>query len=154
MRKRITKPGGAPEGKSEQWLDLPSLAQVELSSECRSSPIEGALAAAGSGWRAAGSGNQFIRVVFDRPHRLRRIHLEFFEKEIERTQEFSLRWSKDSRSYEEIVRQQWNFSPAGATRQVEDYRVDLSDVAALELHIVPDISGGSAVASLARLRLA
>ena len=39
-------------------------------------------------------------------------------------------------------------------REVEDYEIDLDGVTALELRIVPDISGGSARASLAQLRLA
>jgi hypothetical protein len=52
------------------------------------------------------------------------------------------------------VRQQYNFSPPEALSEVEDYDVDLDGVTALELKIVPDISGGSAQASLAQLRLA
>jgi hypothetical protein len=52
-----------------------------------------------------------------------------------------------------IVRQEWNFNPTHTIREVEDYRVDLSDVTVLELDIVPDISRGSARASLKRLRL-
>jgi len=40
------------------------------------------------------------------------------------------------------------------TREFEDYAVDLAGVRALELRIVPDISGGDARASLAQLRLA
>ena len=41
-----------------------------------------------------------------------------------------------------------------ATREVEDYAVELSDVTALELTIVPDTSRGPARASLLALRLA
>jgi hypothetical protein len=52
------------------------------------------------------------------------------------------------------VRQQFNFSPPEAAREVEDYDIDLDGVTALELKIVPDISGGSARASLAKLRVA
>ena len=52
-----------------------------------------------------------------------------------------------------IVRQQWNFSPPKTIREVEEYRVELSDVTVLELVIVPDISGGAARASLRSLRL-
>jgi len=54
----------------------------------------------------------------------------------------------------EIVRQQYNFSPATNTRELEDYTVNLDDVLILEINITPDISGGNARASLARLRLA
>ena len=51
------------------------------------------------------------------------------------------------------MRQQWNSSPPGTIREVEEYQVDLSGVAVLELVIVPDISRGSARASLKSLRL-
>jgi hypothetical protein len=53
----------------------------------------------------------------------------------------------------EIVRQQWNFSPPNPSREVEEYQFDLSGVTVLELIIVPDISRGSARASLKSLRL-
>jgi len=39
------------------------------------------------------------------------------------------------------------------TREIEEYHVQLSDVTALELVIVPDISRGTARASLKSLRL-
>jgi hypothetical protein len=54
---------------------------------------------------------------------------------------------------QEIVRQQWNFSPPHITTEVEDYRVDLSGVAVLELTIIPDIAGGVARASLNSLAI-
>ena len=93
--------------------------------------------------------------MFDEPLQLRRVHVVFQEDERERTQEFVLRWSPDGgQTYREIVRQQYNFSPPGSTREIEDYAVHLEGVTALELKIVPDISGGSARASLAQLRLA
>ena len=75
--------------------------------------------------------------------------------ETQRTQEFVLRWSPDhGRSFREIVRQQWNFSPPVTIRETEDYAVDLADVTVVELKILPDQSGGTARASLASLRLA
>jgi len=51
------------------------------------------------------------------------------------------------------VRQQWNFSPPQTIREIEEYQVNLSDVTVLELVIVPDISRGTARASLKSLRL-
>jgi hypothetical protein len=137
------------------WLDLELRAQVEITSEAEDYPIESALIpGSGSGWRAAQPGEQTIRLLFDEPLRLRRIHLVFQEDVQERTQEFVLRWSPDGgQSYREILRQQYNFSPPGATHEVEDYDVELSGVTILELKIVPDISGGNAKASLAQLRL-
>src|SRR5207244_6980753 len=47
-------------------------------------------------------------------------------------------WSPDGgRSFREIVRQQWNFSPPKTIREMEEYQVELSDVTILELVIVP-----------------
>ena len=122
------------------WLDVGSAAVVEVTSEDGAHPVESALLQGEKrGWRAAGPGPQTIRLVFDKPQKLRRIWLKFEETEIKRTQEFVLRWSPDSgRSYREIVRQQWNFSPPETERETEDYAVELSDVTALELNIVPD----------------
>jgi len=66
----------------------------------------------------------------------------FIEADIDRTQEFTLPWSPDGgRSYQDIVRQQWNFSPLAAIREVEEYHVELSGVTALELTIIPDQHG-------------
>jgi hypothetical protein len=108
-----------------------------------------------SGWRAAGSGKQTIRLLFSSPQRLRRIRLDFVEPRTARTQEYVLRWSGDGgKSFSEIVRQQWNFSPQGATSETEDHHVELPSVAVLELHIIPDTGGGNAIASLAQLRIA
>ena len=156
MRKRVIGHGPREVAAAEPvWLDLERLAQVEITSEEVDYPIEAALiAGTGSGWRAAQPGEQTIRLRFDEPLRLQRIHLVFHEDEQERTQEFVLRWSADGgQSYREVVRQQYNFSPPEAVREVEDYDVDLNGVTALELKIVPDISGGSARARLAQLRL-
>lgn len=157
MRKRIIGHGSGEVAAAElSWLNLEHLAQVEITSEDANYPIESALIPGkGLGWRAAQPGEQTIRLLFNEPLNLKRIHLVFQEDEQERTQEFVLRWSPDGgQSYREIVRQQYNFSPPDAAREVEDYDVDLDAVTALELKIVPDISGGSARASLAQLRVA
>ncbi len=156
MRKRLIPPipHNVPH-PDKGWLDLGCLAVVEVTSEDKDYPVESALAAEKvRGWRAADVGNQIIRLIFDQPQKLKRITLLFEETETERTQEFVLRWSGDGgRSFREIVRQQWNFSPPTTTHEIEEYRVELSDVTVLELVIVPDISRGSARASLKRLRL-
>jgi len=156
MRKRIIgKKLGKVSAAEPNWIDLERLAQVEVTSEDAGYPIESALIPGmGSGWRAAQSGEQIIRLLFDEPLRLKRIHLVFPQSEQERTQELVLRWSPDGgQSYREILRQQYNFGP-GAVGEVEDYDIDLDGVTAFELKIVPNISGGSARASLAKLRLA
>jgi hypothetical protein len=156
MRKRILGPSPGEVAAAEPgWLNFEHLAQVEITSEDVNHPIESALLPdTGSGWRAAQPGEQTIRLLFNESLKLKRIHLVFQEDEQQRTQEFVLRWSPDGgQSYREIVRQQYNFSPPAAVREVENYDVDLDGVTALELKIVPDISGGSAQASLAQLRV-
>ena len=86
---------------------------------------------------------------------MRRIWLHFAESDRPRTQEYVLRWSPDGgQSFHDVVRQQWNFSPEGATSEIEDHRVELAAVTVLELTIHPDISANAAVASLAAWRLA
>lgn len=157
MRKRII-PRVLNETLSSgpQWLKIEELADVEITSEDPAHAIESALGSdGGPGWRAAGSGHQTIRIIFSAPQRLGRIWLDFLETREERTQEFVLRWSPDGgRSFHEIIRQQWNFSPGGSTRETADLNVDLPGVTILELYIIPDKNEGSAVASLAAFRLA
>jgi XRCC1 N terminal domain len=156
MRKRLITPisKDAP-AVNTGWLDLNSAAVVEVTSEDKEYPVESALISEEMrGWRAADSGTQTIRLIFDEPKRFTRIALVFEEAAITRTQEFVLRWSRDDeRSFREIVRQQWNFSPPNTTREIEEYQVDLFDVTVLELVILPDIGGGAAHASLQSLRV-
>src|SRR6266700_8333936 len=155
MRKHLIDPIEQDDPKPDHpWLDLEKLAQIELTSEATAYPIEDALIpGAESGWRADRPGEQIIRILFDQPQRVRRIWLSFKERDIERTQEFVLRcWSNHGETCAEIARQQWNFSPSGAIREVEDYHIDLTGVTVVELQILPDTRGGNAHASLAQLR--
>jgi len=157
MRKTFIDPASEVISRSrDKWLDLEKLSRVEISSEEAAHPIESALIPGRSpGWRAAQPGEQTIRVVFDRPLNVGRIHLRFDEREQARTQEFELRWLAAGQQHSrEIVRQQYTFSPPGTIEEVEDYHVRLEAVTALELRIIPNISGGAARASLTQLSLA
>ena len=156
MRKRLITPTAETiRTRGEGCLDVERAAVVEFTSEDKDYPVESMFASGDArGWRAASPGSQTIRLVFDRPQKLRRISLVFEEKEMTRTQEFVLRWSSDGgSSTKEIVRQQWNFSPPNSIREIEEYQVDLSGVTVLELVVNPDISGGVARASLKNLRM-
>lgn len=156
MQKRLVKAPARDRVDEGTWLELEDVAQVELTSEDPTHPVEGALLARGnSGWRAAEPGVQSIRLLFHQPQRLQRIRLRFDEPQADRTQEFALRWSPDGgRSFQDLVRQQYTFSPNGSTTEVEDLNVDLPSVTALELTIIPDQGQGQACASLAEWRLA
>ncbi len=156
MRKRILNPGGAETTTKSDggWLNLSEIATVEVTSEETGFPIESVFAATGgAGWRAAITGEQLIRIVFDEPLAVGRIQLRFEERERERTQEFNLSWCPAAGGRREIVRQQWNFSPAGSTIEIEDYSVSLEAVSALELAIRPDIGSGDSAATLASWRV-
>jgi len=158
MRKKILQSGlKDPSAVSEGWLNVADIASVEVSSEDPQYPIE--LAFNGKeddGWRAAEPGQQNLRLVFDKPQDLHRIRLHFSESTVERTQEFSLRWSaKGTDQLQDIVRQRWNFSPAGGSSvEIEDYKVNLPKVMILELSIQPDLDRNMAVASIQDWRLA
>jgi len=156
MRKRLISPTAerlATPG--EGWLNLEDAAVVEITSEDKDFPVESAFAFEDArGWRAAAPGSQTIRLLFDRPQRLKCISLVFEEDKTARTQEFVLRYFSDGGSiFKEIVRQQWNFSPPESIREAEQYQVDLYNVEVLELAIKPEIGGGLARASLKNFRL-
>ncbi len=156
MRKRIINQGAYGAKQAEQnWINIASLAQVEITSEDSAYPIESALTSGDStGWRAAQPGKQTIRILFDEPKRINRIHLQFDEEAQTRTHEFVILWSSvGERSHHEILRQQFTFSPPGTTREVEDYIVNLTGVKELELQIVPDINNGNVLASLTKLQI-
>src|ERR1017187_2951136 len=96
MRKRLITPipKDAP-APHVGWLDLDGVAMVEVTSEEKDYPVESAMVKGEMrGWRAADSGAQTIRLIFDQPQRLNRISLAFEETVTERTQEFVLRWSR------------------------------------------------------------
>lgn len=156
MRKKIIVSENNVKVPEHDWLDLEQIAEVEISSEDAAYPIEYALLAnQTSGWRAAEPGAQIIRLLFSQPQSISRIWLHFIEAKAERTQEYKVRCSTDNgQSFQEIVRQQWNFSPTGSTSEIEDHNLELSAVTVLELNITPDISNTKAFASLAQLRLA
>ena len=131
------------------WLDLDAVASVRITSEDPAYPIASVFAARSeTGWKAADRGPQTIWLHFDAPQPIREIHLRFEATE-RRTQEFALSSSNDGGvSYREIVRQQFNFSPGGATVEEENYTPNLAGVTDLKLTIAPDISGGAVRAGL------
>jgi hypothetical protein len=90
MRKRlITSTPNAGTPPNEGWLDLDRAAVVEVTSEEKEYPVESALVSGEiRGWRAADSGTQTIRLIFDQAQGLTRIALVFEEIETSRTQEF------------------------------------------------------------------
>ena len=121
------------------WFDLDEIATVEITSEDPRFPIEQALGgSATEGWRASAKGPQVIRLSFDKPLNMHRIHLEFGDSTAERTQEFAIYASSPGGALREVLRQQFTFSPGGSSEEIEDYSVNLTDVSTLEIRIDPD----------------
>jgi hypothetical protein len=142
MRKSVISAttDGLGAAASGEWLDLDAMAQVEISSEDANFPVEHALGTVETtGWRAAETGPQVIRLLFDAPQAIRRIHLHFVDKSVERGQEFAV-YAGSGAELREVVRQQWTFSPQGSSEEIEDYTVELDGVTTLELRIDPDRS--------------
>jgi hypothetical protein len=79
-----------------------------------------------------------IVLEFDRPQTISRLVYEVEEPARERTQEVRVEVLEDwGRSYRQIVVQEYNFSPGGATYQREELRFNLGGVTHLRLTIVP-----------------
>lgn len=143
-----------PRPALDTWLDLERIASAELSSEDPIHPFENAVRGRDlGGWRAASPGPQSIRLRFDEPRAVRRVRLEFSERG-HRSQEFCLFAVDPADQKRLIARQQWNFSPGGSTCEIEDYDVNLPQVAALELEIDPGRHDGQATATLQSLAVA
>lgn len=140
MRKTIISHSGtnislSPAGS---WLDLEKVATVELSSEDPEHPFEHALRTDPSdGWKASVPGPQVIRLCFDDSQSMKRVRLQFREERIGRAQEIALFATSRTSPRKELVRQQWVFSPGGATTKVEDYYFDVKGITAIELQIDP-----------------
>ncbi len=146
-----TKSGLSPAGS---WLDLEKIATAELSSEDGEHSFEHVLRPdTSNGWRASTPGPQIIRLCFKEAQVVRRIRLQFREERVDRTQEIALFATTQNLPGKELVRQQWVFSPRGATTEVEDYFFDLKGVLSIELQIDPGRHDKQAFATLESIQI-
>lgn len=139
-------------------LDVAKISSVLLTSECPEHPIENAFdgndGPGGTRWVAGETGEQTIILAFDRPQTIREIALQFEELEFSRTQVLQLAVSQDGgQNFRELLRQEYNFSPGGATFEHEVFAVSAEGVTHLRLHLQPEKSGGSCRATLTSLAL-
>ena len=131
------------------WLDLDVVAEVTIS-------VAGQRVARCAGaWSADRPGEQTIEIRFRHAITVSRVRVVSREAEQSRTQEMTI-WASLRRGerHREVLRQHFNFSPGGATEQVEEYAVQLEDVSALQVRIVPCIDGRRAVARVSELCVA
>ncbi|PSM31350.1 discoidin domain-containing protein [Haliangium sp. UPWRP_2] len=154
MRKRILKDSPpAPLLRSGE-LDVATIATALVTSEASSHPVENMFdGRPDTRWIAQDSGEQTLILAFDAAQPLHRVALTIEEREASRTQELDLAVSSDGGlTWRELVRQEFNFSPGGATMEREEWRLPPGLLAThLRLRIRPDKSGAgrATVTSLA-----
>jgi F5/8 type C domain len=158
LRKRPLEADAAASGRAAGEIDIAGCATIAYSSENPAHPVEhmldGRCGPGATRWVSARSDTvEHIVVEFDRPQAISRLLYEVEETMGERTQEVRVEISEDGgRSYRQILVQEYNFSPGGATYQREEQRFNLRQVTHLRLTIVPNKSG-SGTATLTALRL-
>ena len=158
LRKRLLGADAATSTGAADEFDIPGCATIAYSSENPAHPIEHLLdGRSGPGttrWVSARPDTvERIVVEFDQPQSISRLVYEVEEPVKERTQEVRVEVSEDGgRTYRQILVQEYNFSPAGATHQLEELRFNLLQVNRLRLTIVPN-KNGSGNATMTTLRL-
>lgn len=144
MRKKILK--DLPSAKVEHTggLDVAAIATALCTSESADHPVESMFdGRPDTRWVAAADGEQTLILAFDAAQALRRVALLIEERAERRTQELDLAVSADGGlTWREVVRQEFNFSPDGATVQREDWQLPPGlSTTHLRLRIRPDKSG-------------
>ena len=158
LRKRPLEADAAASARAAGEIDIAGCATIAYSSEDPAHPVEHMLdGRSGPGatrWVSARPDTvEHIVVEFDRPQAISRLVYEVEETMRERTQEVRVEVSEDGgRSYRQILVQEYNFSPGGATYQREEQRFNLHQVTHLRLTIAPNQSG-SGTATLTALLL-
>lgn len=145
IRKQILPSASvSPRGRRERGtLDVAAIASVLLTSECSEHPIENAFDAndgpGGTRWIAGEPGEQTVTLAFDSPQTIREVAVQCEERELSRTQVLKLSISQDGgQSYRELLRQEYNFSPQGATFEEETWAISVEGVTHLQVHFQPD----------------
>jgi hypothetical protein len=159
LRKQIVPTRSTESASFEGEISIADIATVQVTSEQADHPIDHAFdhhrGPGGSRWIADEPGEQIVTLLFDRPQTIRQIGVEVEELAVSRTQELSVSVSSDGgRTYRELVRQEFNFSPPGTTFEREHWSTSAGAVTHLRLAIRPDKGGRVGRASLTALMLA
>jgi len=159
MRKQILGPTPNPEDNTPTGaLHIPLIATALITSESLAFPVENMFdrqgGPGGSRWQASTPGEQTLILAFDTPQHISKICLEVEETQVSRTQDLCLSASRDGgKTYGEVVRQEYHFSPQGATFQREQWAVNLEHITHLRLVIKPDKGNPAAYATCTTLAL-
>ena len=143
LRKLSIKPHPATPNATTGEIDIDAVATVPVTSEAPDHAIDLAFdidrGPRGAHWIAGEPGEQTVTLDFDTPQEINQILLEVEEPEVARTQELQLCLSCDGgRTYRELLRQEFNFSPDGTTFEREKWTVSAQGVTQLRLVIKPD----------------
>ena len=114
-----------------RWLDLDAFADVKIVAAGRD--VDRTFGA----WSADCPGEQMIEIRFHHPTSVSRVRVVSSEFEQSRTQEITVWASLDRGQHREVLRQQFSFSPNGATEEVGEYALRLERVSVIQLRIVP-----------------
>lgn len=113
----------------EREIPVLAVATITVTSEADGHPItcvfDEERGPGASQWIAAEPGDQKLVIAFHQPQTIRQITMEIEEREVNRTQEVQLALSDDGgKTYRELLRQEFNFSPEGTTWECEDWAVE------------------------------
>jgi hypothetical protein len=159
LRKRIINTARTPAGSPDLGsIDITAVATVIVTSEDPVHPIDHVFNKHNQTepcrWIAANPGEQCVILEFDKPQTIHQIALEIEERDVQRSQELTISISSDGgRNYQELIRQEYNFSPPGTTWERETWSVPATRVSHLCLQIKPDKSGKPCRATLTSLLL-
>jgi hypothetical protein len=158
LRKQIIRPSTATPALMPGEIDIAAVAAVQVTSEAPEHPVDFAFdhhrGPGGNRWIAGEPGEQTLILAFDAPQAIRRVALEVEEPEVARTQELQLAVSTDGgRTYREVLRQEYNFSPPGTSFEREDWTLDAVGVTHLRLMIRPDKGSKPCRATITSLAL-
>ena len=143
-------------GDEAERMYVPELATVLVTSEAAEHPVDclfdGHDGPGGTRWVAAVDGEQAVVLAFDTPQTIQEVGLETEEFQASRTQVLTLSLSQNGgRTYREILRQEFNFSPPGTTFERERWIVPATMVSHLRVTIRPDKGDKPGRASLTSL---
>jgi hypothetical protein len=143
LRKLIITPHLATPDATTGEIDIAVVATVQVTIESPDHPIDLVFdplrGPGGTRWIDGELDEQTMTLAFDAPQTINQILLEVDEPEVARTQELQLSLSCDGgRTYRELLRQEYNFSPAGTTLGREKWTVSVQGVTHLRL-VKPDM---------------
>jgi hypothetical protein len=159
LRKQIVPNQFRGPAPLEGELQIADVAMVQVTSEEAEHPIDHAFdrkrGPGATRWVAGAPGQQSVTLLFDRPQTIRQIEIEVEELAVDRTQELALSISADGgRTYRELIRQEFNFSPPGTSFERELWSVSADAVTHLRLDIKPDKGGRIGRATLTSFAVA